>query len=261
MINDFCNTKVIQYDLYLTYAYILCGLFILYSTFKKLFNSKQQFNLDEEFDLKQSLDEDFNSNNLNTRMKLYEDYTEHYVSKVGEEPFVVRLKGRNFKNIKANEKYKSSMELLGRELMREFHAHTAMVFNDEIVLIFSASQYHQFNGRCVKLQSIIASYASSSLTFKTNELCSFYCSVIDFKSKTDELIYYIKWRVHQALSLKLVPVFIKRQIIDDTQPLQYKHVKFMLKNIRVDDTFINLFTAPNFEPEDYSIKFRKIYDL
>ena len=46
----------------------------------------------------------FNSNNLNTRMKLYEDYTEHYVSKVGEEPFVVRLKGRNFKNIKANDR-------------------------------------------------------------------------------------------------------------------------------------------------------------
>ena len=252
MINDFYNTKTVQYDFFLTYAYILCGLFILYSTFKKLFNSKQQFNLDKEFD----------SSNLNTRMKLYEDYTEKNIYKVGEEdPFVVRLKGRNFKNIKANEKYKSSMELLGRELMREFHAHTAMVFNDEIVLIFSASQYHQFSGRCVKLQSIIASYAASSLTFKTNELCSFYCSVVDFKAKTDEMINYIKWRLHQALSLKIMPVFIKRQIVDDTQTLQYKHVKFMLKNIKTDNTFADLFTAPNFEPEDYSIKFRKLYDL
>ena len=255
MITDYCNTKTVQYDFFLTYGYIICGLFILYNTFKKIINQKHELNLVESNEIE--------SNNLNTRMKLYEDYTEHNISKVGEEePFVVRLKGRNFKNIKANEKYKTSMELLGRELMREFHAHTAMVFNDEIVLIFSASHYHQFNGRCVKLQSIIASYAASSLTLKTNELCSFYCSIVDFKSNTDEMVNYIKWRVHQALSLKIMPIFIKRQIIDDIETrLQYKHVKFMLKNIKTDDMYINLFTAPNFDPGDYSIKFRKIYDM
>jgi len=252
---DFCNTKIIQYDIYLTYGYIIFGLFFLYTTFKKLFNSQLSDNDNSNMI-------DLDTFNLNTKMKSFEEYTEHTLSTVGEEePFIVRLKGRNFKNIKNNEKYKSSMELLGKELMKEFHAHTAMIFNDEIVLIFSASQYHQFNGRCSKLQSIIASYASSSLTFKTNELCSFYCSIVDFNKKTHEMINYIKWRLHQASSLKIVPVFIKRQIVNISEKPEYKHVKFILKYIRVDNTFIDLFTSPNFEPEDYNIKFKKIYDL
>ena len=243
---NLCNTKIVQYDLVLTYGYILFGIVILFTTFKKLFKSNIHLSKTDLY-----------SNNLNTRMKLFEDYTEQNMLLVGEKyPFIVRLKGRNFKQIKTHDKYNYSMELLGKELMKEFHAHTAMVFNDEVVLVFPASHYHQFNGRCTKLQSIIASYAASYLTFKIDELCSFYCSIVDFNTKSCEMINYIKLRNHQSLSLKIAPIFIKRQIISNTnEKMQYKHVKFMLKHIKVDNNYINFFTAPNYDPVDSLIKY------
>ena len=240
---NLCNTKMVQYDLVLTYGYILFGIVILFNTFKKLFNTNKA-------------DLNFQSNNLNTRMKLYEDHTEHNITTIGdEEPFIIRLKGRNFKKIKTHDKYKYSMELLGKELMKEFHAHTAIVLSDEIVLVFPAS-YYLFNGRCIKLHSIIASYAASYLTFKIDELCSFYCSIVDFNTKSWEMINYIKLRNHQALSLKITPVFIKRQVVSNTnERMQYKHVKFMLKHIKVDTDFIDFFTAPNYDPENNIVKY------
>jgi len=198
--------------------------------------------------------------NLHNRMKMYETFTEYNISHVGQEtPFIVRLKGRNFKSIKLNE-YNNSMILLGSELMKEFHAHTSMVFDDEIILIFPTSQYHQFNGNCMKLQSIISSYAASSLTLKMNTLCSFYSSIVNFTQPDSseyveyELLYYIKWRINKAKSTHSDVYFIKKQIKDN----ENNYVKFGLSHIKYDDTFIDLVTSPVL---DTTIKLKKLSNI
>ncbi len=156
--------------------------------------------------------------NLNDQMKIAEVNTEYNVVIGQETPFIVRLRGRNFKLIKEIKDYDKIMQVLSCELMREFHAHTAVVFDDEIILIFPDS-YKQFKGNCRKLQSIISSYAASSLTLETNILCSFYCTIVE----CDELIDYIKWRSHRAKSIQKEFNFIKKN-------LNFEYVKFNLKS-------------------------------
>lgn len=255
MPNLYMKNSLAEYDIFLTYSFILIGLYIFYGFYKRISNSL-------EFDKFDNIVPFPQHTNMSNRMKDYETHTES-LSRVGDNtPFIVRLKGRNFKNIKNNKTYEISMHKIGMELMREFHAHTSMVFDDEIVLVFSRSLYHQFGGKCSKLLSVIASYASSSLTSKTTELCSFHCSIIDFKDNDDDLMNYIKWRNHIALSTKKTPVFIKRSIIDslEEKPV-YTHLKFTLKTIKLTDEYIELFSDPNFDPNDYNIRFKKICDM
>jgi hypothetical protein len=250
------RSPVVEYDFFLTYSFLLVGIYFFYTFYKKI--AKNQFNTLEDYNFETNSDVRNISLSLNNKMKEYETYTENNISRVGTNaPFIIRLKGRNFKNIKSNNQYDISMHKIGQELMKEFHAHTAMVFDDEIVLIFSSSLHHQFNGRCIKLQSIISSYASSSLTFKTNELCSFHSSIVDFNENITDLINYIKWRNHIAMSIKKVPIYIKKQLLDD----EYKHVKFMLKTIKVNEEYMELFTDPIFDRTSYNIKFKKIYEM
>ena len=204
------------------------------------------------------------SSNLHNRMKMYETYTEYNISHVGQEtPFIVRLKGRNFKSIKLNQEYNNSMILLGSELMKEFHAHTSMVFNDELILIFPASQYHQFNGNCMKLHSIVSSYASSSLTLKLNTLCSFYSLIVNFtkleslhheQDNKYDILYYIKWRINKARSINSDIFFIKKQMKETV----YSYVKFGLSHIKYNDTFINLFISPIL---DTDIKLKQLSNI
>ena len=100
--------------------------FLLIASVLYFFKSKNKYNLIDNTD-KSELN--IVKSNLHNRMKMYETYTEYNISHVGQEtPFIVRLKGRNFKSIKINE-YNNSMILLGSELMKEFHAHTSMVFH------------------------------------------------------------------------------------------------------------------------------------
>jgi hypothetical protein len=229
----------VKNDVFITYCFILVGLYFLYKSYKKSFTQYR------------------NLPNLPNLMKRYESHTEMNVSKVGHSsPFIVRLKGRNFKNIKNNEKYDTSMQKIGQELMREFHARTAMVFNDEIILVFSESEYHQFGGRCIKLQSIISSYASSSLTLKLNELCSFHCSVVDFTENKYELLNYIKWRNQIASSLHKPPQYIKKQFIEPIESIQsYRYIQFGLPSIHTNYEYMDLFTTDDFVAYDYKIKF------
>jgi hypothetical protein len=288
-----------DYELKILSIYGFIYGFLLIASILYFFKSKNKYNLIDHVDKSElnminmsqgaSQSEEYERDNLSTqvskynpthsnlhnRMKMYETYTEYNISHVGQEtPFIVRLKGRNFKSIKINE-YNNSMILLGSELMKEFHAHTSMVFDDELILIFPQSFYHQFNGNCMKLQSIIASYAASSLTLKLNTLCSFYTSIVNFpkqefmsqgtlknkdfehKQSIDlsyELLYYIKWRINRAKSIHSDVYFIKKQMKDNL----YNYVKFGLSHIKYDDNYINLFTSPILNT---NIKLKKLSNI
>jgi len=250
--NHFTSFIQTQYDkdmeVLSVYGFIY-GFLLIASIFYFIFNKTKNIQLVQNYSNPLN-------KNLNSRMKMYEIYTEYNKSHVGEEPFIVRLKGRNFKLIKKSQDYNKSMIELSSELMREFHAHTSMVFDDEIILIFSSSLYHQFNGNCMKLQSIIASYASSSLTLKTNTMCSFYCSIVDFKVSdkllSTELINYIKWRINRAKSIHSNIWFIKKTT-------ELKYVKFGLSMSQYNENeYINLFTSPIL---DTNIKLKKMEQI
>jgi len=248
-------------DNFLVYSFILCGLLFLFKLFRTILNSLKNESLTNTENTPQFITNS-NADNLNTRMTYYEIRTETQLLEVGDgKPFIIRLKGRNFKNIKNNDNYTLSLQSVGMELMKEFHAQTAMVFNDEILLIFSPSKHQQFNGRCSKLYSVIASQASSLLSVKTQQICSFHCNIVDFDDSTEELLNYIKWRTFHALSLKTVPFYIKRMVTVAEPENVYKHVKFTLVNTSDCDEYLKLFASPNFNTNDYTIKFKKIYEM
>ena len=110
-------------------------------------------------------------NELGKRMKFYETHTENNVSVIPNAyPFIIKLDGRNFSKIFKNTtgsktnlpfyEYKHAMELTVVDLIKEFHATTGYTYSDKMILIFPPST-HMFNGRIMKLQSIIASFATS----------------------------------------------------------------------------------------------------
>jgi hypothetical protein len=248
-----CKSNNDNPDMFLTYGFIMIGIYFLCTSFVKMIRN----NIPDDL-----LNNDIKIIPLNNhyKMKMYENYTDEHISHVGSErPFIIRLNGRNFKKIMHNDQYKISLESVGKELMREFHAQTAIVYNDEILLIFSPSENQQFKGKCRKLQSIIASFASSLLTLKLNEVCSFHLNIIDFYDNQSDMIHYIKWRYNNAMSLKKNPVFIKRQ--HTSIETKYKHIKFNLSNIRDTDDYIMLLTCVNFNIDNYNIKIHKTYEM
>jgi len=276
------NNNITEYDIFQIYGFIIFGLYLLYCLFKILCNMNRFkdikfYNSNSDTDRIQIL----GLNNLDHQMKLYEYTTMYNLSDMGiEKPFIIRLNGRNFKKIKNKENYLIHLHMVSMELMKEFHVQTAMVFNNEINLICFPLNNPHFNGRYTKLQSVIASYAASSLSLKLNTVCSFHCNIVDFSNNNMDLLNYIKWRYYQAKSIRVLPYFIKRQYIDminkqngDLQNViptnndkpKYKHVKFLLNSnmvkMKESDEYFKLFTKSNLNTTEYNIKLPKLYEM
>ena len=234
------------------------GLFVIFSYLIYVF-SRYFRNTSTSSSLTNFID----SGNLNQRMKTYE-YNTLYTFNLGvETPFIIRLNGRNFKNIKTKENYTYHLHVVGMELMKEFHAQSAMVYNNEINLVFYPIDNPHFNGICMKLQSVIASYAASSLSLKLHTLCSFHSNIVDFNNNNMDLLQYIKWRFYQAKSIGMVPYFIKRKLVVTDDIKSYKHIKFILNSTQVkdfNDSYFNLFTEPNLIGCN-DIKLPKLYEM
>jgi hypothetical protein len=254
--------------------------FIIYKRIQKIINESN------------NIKHDIIPGELDKRMKYYENYTETNVHTLGSDPFIIRLRGHN---IKMTREISTQFQYIAQKLIHEFHAKTAFISHDEIVLIFNSSTNHQFKGNCMKLQSIIASYASSLLTLSTKVgICSFQCNIvelpilrkntiiasdesnmIDFsylfinmqlssfqEKKIDnnfELVNYIKWRYNKALSIKSTPIFIKKQI-DNDDNTKFKYIKFKLNKDsfyhKNDMMYYDLFISPLFEKKDYKNKIK-----
>lgn len=132
---------------------------------------------------------------LGKRMKIYEDYTEYYVSHIDASTgFIVRVDGRCFSNLlhtlknKEFEELKTpfisdfvlAMQRTTRDIVKEFNASTGYTHSDEISLYFKPLnkeedpeediKEHQFSGRVQKLQTLIASYATVRLIKHLTEI-------------------------------------------------------------------------------------------
>ena len=95
--------------------------------------------------------------------------------------------------------------------------------------------------------------------------------MFDYEKKMDEL-YDIKKEVitYDSSYFKLpieyndhgdVNEIIKNDIELIPDKNIYKHIKFTLKNTSNNDEYLKLFTSPNLNISDYTIKFRKLYEM
>ena len=181
-------------------------------------------------------------------------------------PFILKLKGRNFKKI-FNEKYIVAMHHTVELLMKEFHAQTVLFVNDEILLVFHSRKEELFNGNYLKMQTTIGSYASSVLSLKLEKVCSFSSTVINFDTEY-EIIKYLNWRQKTLLShssnMNLGdyeqdsttqdkmnrPVFIKRKSYTDlNSKKQYKYIKFILHKMKLNNYYLDLLCSPDMTEE------------
>ena len=206
--------------------------------------------------------------NMYNRMLFYEDYSNNNINEVGYgEPYIVRLKGRNFKNIPLN--MFQYLQVTAQQVMKEFHAQTAVIIQNEIILVFSGDMSidnNLFKGNTRRIGNIISSFAASLMAINTNVQCSFEASVIDFPAITDELkhltfdyINYIRIKCLESRLVKVNPVFIKRVKENDI----YKHIKFTLDRVKANSYYNIFFTTSTFNSDAYNgkIKFSKFYEM
>ena len=141
------------------------------------------------------LSDDDKPSDLGERMKIYENYTENYVSQIDAfTGFIIRVDGRGFSNLLHSLKNKEfeelktpfisdfvlAMQRTCRDLVKEFNASTGYTHSDEISLYFKPLnteddpeedvKEHQFSGRVQKLQTLIASYATVRLIKHLSEI-------------------------------------------------------------------------------------------
>lgn len=129
-----------------------------------------------------------NDISLETRMKIYETETLQLSHIPFDKPYIVRLDGRRFskytKQFKCpnglpySPEFKQAMIYTAYDLLKEFNAQTAYTHSDEITLIFKQQcinsrgelNEHMFNGRVVKILTLISSYASVVFNKHINKL-------------------------------------------------------------------------------------------
>ena len=220
------------------------------------------------------------SNTFN-RMLFYEEYSNKNINEVGYgDPYIVRLKGRNFKNIPLD--MFQYLQDVAMQTMKEFHAQTAIVISNEIILVFSGDiklDNNLFNGDTRRIGCILSSFASSQLSINTNIKCSFEASVIDFPVITNELkhftfdyINYIKMKCNDMSVIGVNPIFIKR-ITDKSERndsenipslgYMYKYIKFTLDTVKANSWYNIFFTTSTFNQDSYNgrINFNKFYEM
>jgi len=213
--------------------------------------------------------------NMYERMIFYEDYSNKNITNVGYgEPYIVRLKGRKFKDMELN--VFMFLQKVGQQVMKEFHAQTAIILKNEIILVFNGDlklDNNLFNGNTTKLGSIISSFASSIFSINTNLKCAFEASVIDFPKITSDTrhltfdyINYIRTKCKESRFINVTPVVIKRTREEDlshSPTCNYKHIKFTLDKIKANSYYNVFFTTSTFFESEYrnKIKFNKFYEI
>ena len=163
-------------------------------------------------------------------------------------PYIIKLqlRGKQYKNKCIDNNITNLLHYVAKELMIEFHVQTTMVYNNEIMLIFSNNNIDNdnelFKGDYNKLISIIPSYAASILSMKLNNKCSFNATMICFDSineMTDNVkLHSIKMRMNKVI------VYIIKRTYNMTE---YKYIKFTID--KLSNKFIqntNLFTSSIF---------------
>ena len=228
-----------------TYIITLLGFYIGFKLIK-YYNENYYLNYNLNYN------QDNIPETLPERMAFYEASSELSSNDVRTNPFIVKLKGRNFKKYDINDKtFQNYMQFVGESLMREFHAQTSVIYSDEILLVFASdtdTPYH-FNGNYTKLISSIASYAASILTAETNfDRCSFFANIITFPSFNKiDLINYIKYKSrYNTRQEDNSIIFIKREAYMDEQDIKYNYVKFTFDRIKANITHLTFFTDPSF---------------
>jgi hypothetical protein len=191
--------------------------------------------------------EDYTDVSYDEKMRSYEILSDTVAD---NKPFIVKLKGRNFRKLFAKcENYNTAMHYTVEQLMKEFHAQTVLLINDEIILIFCCNTQELFNGNCNKIQNIVGSFAAATLSLKLNTICSFYSSILNFENY--EIISYLNWKHKQHRYIDIIPVFIKRQsYMDFGNKKQYKYIKFILNRIKYSEEYYNMLCSTDMN-EDF----------
>ena len=148
-------------------------------------------------------------------------------------PYIVKLdmRTKNIRNLKCYTK-ELSYHMLALELIKEFHSDTAMMVDNMIILIFSNNMMRDtklFNGDNDKINSIIASYASSVLSLDMGKRCSFFSKKQPFDLKNISSIYKI------AKSNNITSYFIKKN-----NNINNNYIKFTLNKIKLNRFYRNL---------------------
>jgi len=167
-------------------------------------------------------------------------------------PYIVKLdmRTKNIRNLKCYTK-ELSYHMLALELIKEFHADTAMIVDNMIILIFSNDMMRDnklFNGDNDKINSIIASYASSTLSLDIGKRCSFFSKKQPFDLKNISSIYKM------AKSKNITSYFIKKNIKNNNNNIKKNnniknnnikknknnYIKFTLNKIKLNRFYSNL---------------------
>ena len=168
-------------------------------------------------------------------------------------PYIVKLEMRT-KNIKNNldNNLILAYHNITIELIKEFHPSTCMVVGNTIILLFS-NDNHIFKGSRDKLNSVIASFASSILSLKLNKPCSFISTII--QSNNMHPIHPIYNIYKMAKSKNITPYFFKYN--------QNKYIKFTLNRIKLNNNYYKLFNMGegNIKDETNLISFGKFLEI
>lgn len=138
---------------------------------------------------------------LGDRMKSYENAFSVYVD--GRNPVYMRLDGRSFSNFTKSlvkgglvekprdEQFEQVFIESTKEVVKEFHFSLAFHQSDEVSLFFpvlenDASQL-PFDGKIMKLCSVVSTYFASSFTRNFQEIYDDYCPLISFDARICEL--------------------------------------------------------------------------
>ena len=153
------------------------------------------------------------------------------------------------------------------ELIKEFHPTTSIVVGNTIILVFTNDNMTQlsnqnpphfiFKGSHDKLNSVIASFASSILSLKLNKPCSFFSTVI----QSNNNMHYILSLYKTAQAKNIIPYFIKRSKENDKND-KNKYVKFTLNRIKLNNNYNKLFNESDSNIKDIKyIAFNKFLDI
>ena len=188
--------------------------------------------------------------NKNEKNSLYQDsYNKPFNININKPfikssiPYIVKLEMRTNNIKKMNDDMKHiAYHNTTVDLIKEFHAITGIVVDNCILLIFSYDN-ELFKGSIDKLNSVIASYASSMLTLKLNKPCSFFSQIIQFYNMSrnhnimHNYMHYIKNIYTTNITKNITPYFIKR--IKDNN--NNKYIKFTLNRIKLNNNYYKLF--------------------
>jgi len=147
-----------------------------------------------------SNEEDVNAskNALGTRMKSYEEdaYTQKLVPR--DQYMVARIDGHKFSKFTKgftkpfDERFSTAMQKTTEDLLEKFDARFGYTESDEITLVWQRPENpnatYPFNGRILKMSSLLAGYTSSRFNVHIN--------AIEFKEKDSSL--KAKVRLHEA---------------------------------------------------------------